>query len=58
MDPYTKRIRNMDDFAKLYAELKVLNRLMNNTPEEEEEILWKKKLVEERLHELMFVVMA
>lgn len=58
MDPYTKRIRNMDDFSKLYAELKVLNRLMNNIPEEEEEILWKKKLVEERLHELMFVVMA
>lgn len=56
MDPYTKRIKNIDDFTKLYAELKTLNRLMAETPEEEDEIVWKKKLVEERLNELMFVV--
>lgn len=58
MDPYTKRIKNIDDSTKLYAELKTLNRMMINTPEEEEEMLWKKKLVEDRLNELMFVVTA
>jgi len=56
MDPYTKRINNIDDFTKLYAELKSLNRLMESHPDQEFEIKQKKQLVEERLHQLMYIV--
>lgn len=58
MDPYIRRIKNIDDFSKLYAELKLLNRVMIDSPENQEEIKWKKQLVEQRLEELMFVVTA
>ncbi|WP_167577795.1 hypothetical protein [Ammoniphilus sp. YIM 78166] len=56
MDPYTKRINNIDDFSKLYAELKSLNRLMESHPEQEFEIKQKKQLVEQRLQQLMYIV--
>lgn len=58
MDQYIKRIHNIDDFSKLYAELKALNRLIIHSPQDEEEIKFKKKLVEDRLSELMYVVTA
>lgn len=58
MDPYTRRIKNIDDFSKLYGELKLLNRVMVDSPEDEEEVKRKKRLVEQRLEELMFVVTA
>ena len=58
MDSYIKRIKNIDDFSKLYAELKLLNRNIVDSPENREEVIWKKQLVEQRLEELMFVVTA
>ncbi|MEW9671281.1 hypothetical protein [Ammoniphilus sp. 3BR4] len=56
MEAYTKRINNIEDFSKLYAELKSLNRLLESHPETTEEIQQKKKIVEDRLHQLMFIV--
>ena len=52
MDPYIRRIRNIDDFTKLYAELKTLNRQIESHPEEQTELNEKKQLVEDRLEEL------
>lgn len=54
MDMYTKRIENIDDSSKLYAELKRLNRLIDSDSKESEEMKQKKKLVEDRLNQLMF----
>ncbi|WP_164984968.1 hypothetical protein [Ammoniphilus sp. CFH 90114] len=58
MDPYTRRINNIDDFTKLYAELKSLNRQLEHQPEETPAIQQKKKLVEDRLQQLMYIVPA
>lgn len=58
MDPYTRRINNIDDFTKLYAELKSLNRQLENQSEETPVIQQKKKLVEDRLQQLMYIVPA
>jgi hypothetical protein len=54
---FVKRIQRLDDFNKLYGELKLLNRLLTvrTALDEVDQLKQKKKIVEDRLDELMYV---
>jgi cell division protein ZapA (FtsZ GTPase activity inhibitor) len=55
-ETFTKRICNMDDFSKLYGELKSLNRRIKDDITKDTELLTQmKKMVEDRLEELMYI---
>lgn len=56
MEDYVKRVKRIDDFSKLYAELKRLNRVIGSSSKEDREIQFKKQLVQQRVEELMFSI--
>lgn len=56
IDFFTKRILNMDDFSKLYGELKSLNRrIQEDFTNDAQQLQMMKKMVEDRLEALMYV---
>jgi hypothetical protein len=58
MENFIRRIKRLDDFSKLYGELKSINRIISQGNSNNlEELNEKKRIIEERLNELMFVTL-